>query len=146
MRKPATSVTAAVLVAVLLAAGLLAGSLEISDMSAGDITLDLSGASRVSGDITASGNAEFDLGGASRVELAGSASDMRIVASGASKLDLEDFPVRNVDVSLNGASQATISLDGRFDADLSGGSKLWYGGEPTMGDIDTSGGSTLSKK
>jgi len=123
-----------------------AGSLEMSDMSAGDITLDLSGASRVSGDITASGDAEFDLGGASRVELAGLANDMRIVASGASKLELEDFPVRNADVSLNGASQATVNLDGRLDADLSGASKLWYVGEPTMGDMHMSGGSTLSKK
>jgi len=123
-----------------------ASSLDVDDMSAADIEFDLSGASQVSGDITASGDADFNLGGASKAELAGSANNMRVVASGASRLGLDDFAVQNADVSLSGASRATVNLDGRLDADLSGASKLWYIGEPTMGDIHSSGGSTLSKK
>jgi len=54
--------------------------------------------------------------------------------------------VVNADVSLSGGSRATINLDGRLDADLSGGSNLLYIGDPTMGDINTSGGSTVGKK
>lgn len=124
-----------------------ASSLDMSDMAAGDIKFDLSGASRVGGDITASGDAQFDLSGASKVELAGSASDIVIEASGASGVELADFRVNNANVRLSGASQATVNLlDGRLDADLSGASKLSYIGEPTMGDISTSGGSTVSKK
>jgi hypothetical protein len=120
-----------------------ASSLDMRDMSAGDIDFDISGASRVTGDIIA-GDADLDVSGASTVQLQGSASDMEIEASGASHVDLADFVVSNADVNLSGASQATVNLDGRLDADLSGASNLSYIGEPTMGDIHTSGGSTIS--
>ncbi len=123
-----------------------ASTLDMSNMSAGDIKLNLSGASRVKGNFTASGGADFDLSGASTVELDGSANDMLVEASGASRLKLGDFQVNNADVNLSGASTGTVNLDGRLDANLSGASKLTYIGEPTMGTINTSGGSTLSKK
>ena len=121
-----------------------ASRLNMTDMSTGDIETDISGASRVSGNITA-GDAEFDVSGASTVQLQGSASDIVIDASGASSVELADFPVNNADVELSGASHGTINLDGRLDADLSGASNLKYIGEPTMGDINKSGASTLSK-
>ncbi|MBA7710270.1 hypothetical protein ES703_119210 [subsurface metagenome] len=122
-----------------------ASSLDMVDMSAGDVQFDISGASKVTGDITA-GDAKFDVSGASTVQLEGSAGDIIIEASGASRLELAAFPVNNTDVKLSGASTGTVNLDGRLDADLSGASKLSYIGEPTMGTINTSGGSTLSKK
>lgn len=122
-----------------------ASRLGISDMSTGDIRFDISGASKASGDITAS-DADFDLSGASTVQLQGSAKDIRVEASGASRLELDHFQVNNADVELSGASRGAVNLDGRLDADLSGASKLSYIGEPTMGDIYTSGGSTLSRK
>ena len=122
-----------------------ASSLDMSDMSAGDIKFGLSGASSVTGVITASGDAQFNLSGASAAELKGSANDMLIDASGASHLELADFPVCNADVGLSGSSGSTINLDGRLGADLSGASYLRYIGEPTMGDIETSGGSVMEK-
>jgi hypothetical protein len=67
-------------------------------------------------------------------------------ASGASRFNLDDFTVNNADVDFSGASSGTVNLDGRLDADLSGASRLWYIGEPNMGNIDTSGASTISKK
>jgi len=122
-----------------------ASSLDISDMAADDIEFDLSGASKVTGDITA-GDAEFDVSGASKVQLQGSASDIVIDASGASQLSLDNFPGDNADIKLSGASRATVNVDGRLDVDLSGASKLDYIGEPTMGNIEISAGSTLSRK
>jgi len=122
-----------------------ASSLDMVEMSAGDVEFDISGASRVTGDITA-GDAEFDVSGASTVQLEGSATDIVVDASGASRAELAAFPVNNVDVTLSGASHGTVNLDGILDADLSGASKLSYIGEPTMGTINTSGASTLSKK
>jgi len=110
-----------------------------------DVDITVSGASRVNGDITA-GDVEFDISGASTVQLDGSANDMVAHVSGASRLNLDDFTVNNADVDLSGASSGTINLDGRLDADLSGASRLWYIGEPTMGTIDTSGASTISEK
>ena len=110
-----------------------------------DLDITVSGASRLTGDITA-GNIEFDISGASTIQLEGSADDMVADVSGASSFNLDDFIVNNADVDFNGASSGTINLDGRLDADLSGASRLWYIGEPTMGTIDTSGASTVSKK
>ena len=112
--------------------------------SSNDINLDLSGASNLAGDIQA-GDAAVMLSGASRVELEGSAKDININASGASRVNLSRFPVNNAQVLLSGASTGTVNLNGRLDADLSGASKLSYIGEPTMGNINTSGASTLSK-
>ncbi len=118
----------------------------VSDfISTEDLDIMVSGASRVTGDIVAS-NVDFDISGASTVQLEGSASDMDANVSGASSLKLDDFIVNNADVDFSGASSGTINLNGRLDADLSGASRLWYIGEPTMGNIDTSGASSLSKK
>ncbi len=121
-------------------------SLGMADMAAGDIEFELSGASNLTGSITARGNAELDLSGASSVTLSGSAEDIDINASGASHLEMENFPVNDADVSFSGASSGTINLDGTLDASLSGGSHLEYIGELTLGDLDISGGSTISKK
>jgi len=97
------------------------------------------------GDLVA-GNVEFDISGASTIQLEGSANDMVASASGASRFNLGGFTVNNADVDFSGASSGTVNLDGRLDADLSGASRLWYIGEPTMGTIDTSGASTISQK
>jgi hypothetical protein len=110
-----------------------------------DLDITVSGASRVTGDITA-GNVEFEISGASTIQLEGSGDDMVADVSGASRLNLDDFTVSNADVDFSGASSGTVNLDGRLDANLSGASRLWYIGEPMMGDINTSGASTVSKK
>jgi len=118
----------------------------ISDFSSTeDLDIMVSGASTVTGDITA-GDVEFDISGASTVQLEGSANDMVADVSGASSFHLDDFTVNNADVDFSGASSGTVNLSRRLNADLSGASRLWYIGEPIMGNIDTSGASTISKK
>jgi len=103
-----------------------ASFLDIADMSAGNVTIVLSGASHLNGK--------------------GDGDNLHISASGASHLELSDFPVHNVNVVLSGASHATINLDGRLDANLTGASHVRYIGDPAMGDIQTSGGSTVEEK
>lgn len=110
-----------------------------------DFKLNLSGASSVTGDITAS-NAEIDCSGASRVELTGSAENAVIEASGASRMELAGFSVHDAAIKLSGASRSTVKLDGTLNAKLSGASKLRWIGNPIVGDIKTSGASTLSNK
>ena len=118
----------------------------VSDFSSTeDLDITVSGASRVTGDITA-GNVDFGISGASTIQLEGSANDIDANVSGASSFNLEAFIVNNADINFSGASSGTVNLDGRLDANLSGASRLWYMGEPTMGDINTSGASTISKK
>ncbi|KON29671.1 hypothetical protein AC477_05620 [miscellaneous Crenarchaeota group-1 archaeon SG8-32-1] len=106
----------------------------------------LSGGSRLTGEFETSEDTEFYLSGGSHLSgFVGEANDLIIDASSGSHTDLSDFEVHDADVELSGGSRATINLDGRLDADLSGGSHLNYIGDPTLGDIETSGDSKISK-
>ena len=120
-------------------------SIELVNISAGTVKFDVSGASKITGDINA-GNTKFDIGGASTVQLEGSANDIVATVDGASRFNLGGFTVNNANVSLSGSSTGTVNLSGRLDADLSGASKLGYIGEPTLGRMSITGASTLNKK
>ena len=131
----------------------LAG-IELSGASHGTITgfdsskelyVDLSGASSVEGDIS-SGNVTADVSGASHVTLRGSGGNLTADISGASHLNLEDFPVQDASVEVSGASSVTVYPSGRLSADASGASHVYYLGEPTLGDVNTSGGSSIERK
>jgi hypothetical protein len=103
-----------------------ASSLEITNFQAGNVTTNISGAST----FTATG----------------SANDLTSIVSGASHLNLLNLAVNNANMDISGASQATINAHGRLDANLSGASHLEYTGSPTLGTINTSGASSISKK
>ncbi len=87
----------------------------------------------------------LDLSGASRVVIEGDANDLIFRGSGASNANLSNFPVHNAEVDISGASEATINVDGRLDAEVSGVSTLLYIGDPTLGDIDISSLATMRK-
>lgn len=92
------------------------------------------------------GDAEIEVSGASTIDARGTANNLFSLVTGASNLDLSNFPVNNADIEVDGASRATINLEGRLDADVSGASRLDYIGDPTMGDVNKSGDSRLTKK
>ncbi len=114
------------------------------DMETGNFTAALSGASRVNGRLAAT-TTDIDLNDASRIDLTGSGGDIRLNASGASNADLTYFPGEDVVIVLSGASHASVDVSGRLDAALSGASHVDYTGEPTLGDLDISGGSSLER-
>jgi hypothetical protein len=127
---------------------------SISGTSSGTITgfssaealdVNVSGASSLSGDIEA-GDASIEVSGSSQLTLTGSAEDVIISASGSSVVDLEDFPVANASADLSGASQTTVFTNGRLDVEASGGSTVYYLGDPTLGTTHTSGGSSIERK
>ena len=49
-------------------------------------------------------------------------------------------------VQVNGGSSALVNVSGRLDANVTGGSSLEYSGQPTLGTVDSSGGSTITKQ
>jgi hypothetical protein len=108
------------------------------------LSVGLSGGSIVTGDITAA-DAYLDLSGGSQVNLQGMAEDLDINGSGGSQFELEAFSVNDADVNLSGGGGATINVSETLDVNLSGGSHVTYIGDPTLGDIDLSGDSTISK-
>jgi preprotein translocase subunit SecD len=90
------------------------------------------------------GNLGIDLSGGSRVTMSGQATDLTATGSGGSNFNLEDLQANDASVDLSGGSQCRVNISGRLDAMLSGGSQLHYKGNPTLGEIDSSGGSIIS--
>jgi hypothetical protein len=109
------------------------------------LVLALSGASRLDIDIVA-GDIAIYLSGASHLNGEGSGANLTADISGASRLDGSEIPVHDAYLLLSGASWATVDLDGQLDADLSGASHIRYIGDPTLGAIQTSGGSTVEQQ
>jgi len=125
--------------------------LELSGASDGSVTdftssealyAEVSGASSLRGDIEA-GGVRFDVSGASDVKLRGSGEDLVMDVSGASSADLADFPVADADIQVSGASSAAVNVSGRLDVEASGASRVRYRGSPTLGSVDSSGGSSI---
>lgn len=110
-----------------------------------ELTLSSGAHGEVSG-FSSSRDFMLDLSAGSHVEMVGAAGGLELEASGGSHFDLSEFHVRNANVEMSGGCHGTISVDERVDADLSGGSHLTYVGNPTLGDIEKTEGSTLEKK
>lgn len=122
-----------------------ASVLDLPAIKTGATRLNVSGASKITGEVEMAG-ARFDVSGASVVELEGEAGDIEASVSGASKLNLEDLLAANIDIQVDGASSSTVKTGGELNARVSGASRLEYLGEPQLGDIDVSGASTFNRK
>ena len=115
------------------------------DMDTGIFTADISGASNVNGRLNARGS-DITFSGASDINVTGSAGNIKLSGSGASTASLRYFTAGDADVELSGASNGSINVSGRLDVNLSGASDLNYYGNPTLGNIRTTGASDLNKK
>jgi hypothetical protein len=122
-----------------------ASDLDIMDMETGDFSCEVSGASKVVGSLKAK-SCDIELSGASEMKLGGLGGNIRLDASGASRAQLMDFSVNDADISLSGASDASLDVNGMMDLNLSGASTLEYTGNPTLGEFSLTGGSELERK
>ena len=113
--------------------------------SAKVLRLKVAGASRLSGSLQAE-KGDIHVVGASRMDVKGQMGDAVIDVAGASPLDLANLTVRNAGIKLLGASQCSLSVSGRMDAELAGASRLVYGGNPVMGNIRAVGASSLTRR
>ena len=96
-------------------------------------------------DFVLSHDFDVELSGGSILEMQGEAANLSLLCSGGSNAELSELVVGDADVELSGGSQGTINLDGTLNADLSGGSHLFYIGNPTLGAVSTSGGSEITR-
>jgi len=127
-------------------------ALELSGASKAEFTqfassdpfdLRVSGASEAKGDIEA-GDVTIKVSGASEVHLNGEGQDLLLEVSGASHVDLGEFTVDDATLDLSGASEATVNVSGILNVDASGASGVTYFGSPKLGDIETSGASSIN--
>lgn len=123
-----------------------ASKLDAAGIAAGNLRVEVSGASALTGAIKAAGNARITATGASRVDLTGSASEVNAKVSGASRAELSNFVTHDVTLDFSGASNGAVNLNGTLNAHVSGASNLVWTGNPTMGDIATSGASSLRRR
>ena len=113
--------------------------------SQNDFTLNMSLGSGLTGNMKAE-KVELKLSSGSNTTLQGSANIIIIEASAGSHANLDDFTVNEADIKLSSGSEATLTVMGDMDADLSSGSRLYYLGSPVIGDVTITGGSTMQSK
>lgn len=112
------------------------------EINAGDTTIAASGASEI--DLSgAYQDLSVEASGASNVTLDGTAQNLRANASGGSEIDLSNLPVADARVEASGASTIRVQLSGTLDAEASGASNVYYSGNPALGNISTSGASSI---
>jgi len=115
------------------------------DMATGDFRAEFSGASDASGTLTTK-DLNIELSGASNIAFTGSGNNIWIRGSGASQAKMASFSVNDADIHFSGASHIRLEVTGRMDVELSGASSLEYGGNPVLGNIETSGASDMDRK
>ena len=125
--------------------GATSGTAQGFDGGDGPLAVTLTGASSLEMTSVRAGNVTLDVSGASSFTATGSANVLVSTVSGASDLNLMGLTVEDTSMNLGGASHAAIDVNGRLDASVSGASSLQYRGSPTLGDITTSGASSVTK-
>jgi serine/threonine-protein kinase len=124
-----------------------ASKIELAGSAEG-LRIKANGASKLEmSDFTASGDGIIiDANGASHVQVKGTVKGGVIKASGASHLDLSDLKLAIADVTLDGASHATIRVTEKLNYNVSGVSHLTYYGDPKIGNSNKSGHSHVSRE
>ena len=122
-----------------------ASNLDLTNIKAGNTNIEVSGASRAKGALEMTGG-NFNISGASTIELEGTANNINAEISGASSGKLENFNLVDAKITVSGASNATINVSGDLSAEVSGASRVYYMGNPTLGSVNVTGASTFTKK
>jgi hypothetical protein len=120
-----------------------ASSVTLKGARAGDVSVDVSGAGRISGDLEAQ-EIGGEASGAGDLALTGTATALKLEASGAGKLELRGLTAQDADLSLSGGADAAVRVTGTLNVDASGGASLDYYGSPTLGKMDVSGGAQVN--
>jgi len=104
------------------------------------------GISTLQAEVTMPTLTRLDVSGGSDATVSGTGDDISVYASGGSDADLASFSVVNANIDASGGSDVTINASGTLNVDASGGSQVYYLGSPTMGQINTSGGSDVDPR
>jgi len=113
-----------------------ASNLQIKANVNGDAGMDMSGASKVKGDLKAN-DVKINFSGACSAELSGSANDLKIDTSGASKIKADNFAVKTATVRSSGSSNVTVNASDALKVNASGVASIDYKGSPTL-DVNSS--------
>ena len=88
-------------------------------------------------------DASFDLSGGSMAVVAGECRRADIDCSGGSNFSGYDLSVARADVDVSGGSVLSITVTDALTGEISGGSKIYYKGRPSILNVENSGGSQI---
>jgi phage shock protein PspC (stress-responsive transcriptional regulator) len=94
--------------------------------------INLSGASNLTLENIATEKLELDISGASKISGNGFANDFALKTSGASSIRLFNLETDNAKISTSGASSVDITVNKTLDINSSGASKIRYQGNPVI--------------
>lgn len=85
-------------------------------------------------------NVAFEIAGGSQLDVKGTATHLYGQLSGAGRLNAYDLTVNEADVEASGESTAYIRAENTLFATASGGSRIYYKGNPAAKHFEESGG------
>jgi hypothetical protein len=83
--------------------------------------------------------------GGADIEISGLCKQLTVAASGGADLDLEELIAECVEVSISGGADAGVHATNSLTINASGGADIYYTGNPSTTDINTSGGASVSR-
>ncbi|HUR11546.1 MAG TPA: head GIN domain-containing protein [Flavitalea sp.] len=110
-----------------------------------NLDIQLSGGS----DLTASINCtllRLDQAGGSDSDLSGKVTTMELMASGGSDCDANNLTVDYATIEASGGSDVTITVNRELNASSTGGSDLYYRGNPVVKKSTSGGGGSIHKR
>ncbi len=118
----------------------------IAPFSSSKLHLELTGASQSDMNLIIGDFTDIDVSGASHAKISGSTFSGKYNASGASKIDADEFIASKVDVETSGASKADVYATESIDAEASGASSIDCEGQPKIINKSDNGASSVKIK
>jgi len=115
-----------------------------NDLYADEINIELDGAAHFSGSLH-SNKLYANLSGSSEVDVNGYSTYLNVIANGGSRIKNYDLESVQLDVDLNGASEAFLTVSGTLSVKANGASAVFYKGNGRVYSQDLNGGSRIIK-
>ena len=107
------------------------GKIHLKANVVGDAALNVSGSSKIQGDLKAN-NVNFSSSGVGIVELTGAANDIVIQISGTARIRAENFVVKKATINSSGTGNVRINVTDAMTVNSSGASSITYKGSPSV--------------
>ena len=120
--------------------------LYLNNITTKELEIDASGGSDIKIDGLETEEFTTKASGGSEIEAKGKCHDLEATLTGGSKMLGQKLTTENVEAMMSGGSKMYIDVTNSIIYDGSGGSQLYYTGEPAKVHVQTSGGSKLIKE
>ena len=97
-------------------------------------------------DFTVTNDLNIDVSTGSHLTISGTGMDVKLDVTAGSHANLSGFKATNVEASYSGGSHGSVYADGNLDAEITTGSQVSYYGNPDLGRITVSTGSSLNPR